>query len=172
MKYIEDFDRSVNGAVAKLPNLVRPFMLFASIIGSPVTVSIILLLFMGSAYRNNDVRLFVGEAVLLVFIPVVAAIKILTRRARPETMYVENMKFKTYSFPSGHAYASLIVFGLLAFLSMRSATDSYPGLAIIFLGLSTLVGVSRIYLGAHFPSDVIGGWILGALVLLPVIYYL
>ena len=69
------------------------------------------------------------------------------------------------SFPSGHAMNSAIVFLTLATLIARTQPDRpvriyIQGAAIV---LSLLIGVSRIYLGVHWPSDVVAGWCVGAL---------
>lgn len=65
----------------------------------------------------------------------------------------------SFSFPSGHAQGSMTLWGFLA-LSLRR-----PWLWAASAILILLVGVSRIYLGAHFLGDVVGGWLIGALVL-------
>jgi len=90
------------------------------------------------------------------------AIKFLVSRMRPETLVWLN-PFLSFSFPSGHATASMTLFGFLALASSRLIE---PGakkkLAIGACVLAVvLVGVSRIVLGAHFFSDVLGGWLLG-----------
>ena len=78
-----------------------------------------------------------------------------------------------YSFPSGHATASMAVYGALAYLALVTARRHAVGAAwaAAALVLIVAIGFSRLYLGKHFPSDVIGGWCvalawLGVLILL------
>lgn len=61
----------------------------------------------------------------------------------------------SYSFPSGHAAGSMILFGAMAMLAMRWWAWAAAALTI------TLVGISRVWLGVHWPSDVLAGWVEG-----------
>ncbi|MBF8267824.1 MAG: phosphatase family protein [Dehalococcoidia bacterium] len=71
------------------------------------------------------------------------------------------------SFPSGHAFTAMVVFGLLYYL----APVLFPWRrAVLLVRISSpllilLIGLSRVYLGAHWPSDVLGGFLVGGLVL-------
>lgn len=73
-----------------------------------------------------------------------------------------------FSFPSGHSMGSLIFYGFIIYFVMRSRMNELvKGLAISFMAvLVVLIGISRIYLGAHFPSDVLAGYFAGAIWLL------
>ncbi len=114
----------------------------------------------------------IAEIIILLAMPLSAALKELTKRIRPDTPYVQHMLLKSYSFPSGHAYSSFLVGGLLAYLAWKHIRSAWKWLLITGLILTVfLVGLSRIYLGAHFPSDVLGGWILGSIVLFLIIKF-
>lgn len=70
-----------------------------------------------------------------------------------------------FSFPSGHSLGSLVFYGFLIYLISRSSQNkALKWTAIVGLGiLIVLIGTSRIYLGAHFPSDVVAGYIAGTI---------
>ncbi|HET7274716.1 MAG TPA: phosphatase PAP2 family protein [Longimicrobiaceae bacterium] len=67
------------------------------------------------------------------------------------------------SFPSGHAITSVVIFGTLAYLIARlEPSVRLRRLTLgIAVGMILLIGLSRIYLGVHYPSDVVAGWLVG-----------
>ncbi len=91
-------------------------------------------------------------------------LKALFARPRPDLLE-PLIETTTYSFPSGHAFLSAVVYLLVACL-LTSNIKSRPcriSIWVVSITMTGLVGLSRIYLGVHWPSDVLAGWILGAL---------
>ena len=90
------------------------------------------------------------------------ALKGVFMRARPALDFHGTLA-EGYSFPSGHAMMSAIVFLTLATLIARLAPRTSLRVYAILIAvlLSVLVGLSRVYLGVHWASDVVAGWVAG-----------
>jgi membrane-associated phospholipid phosphatase len=89
-----------------------------------------------------------------------AVLKLLFHRQRPEFAYVH---LDTYSFPSGHATGATAIYGVVIYLLVRDrATSTRIMAAVGFAALIVLVAFSRLYLEAHYLSDVLAGCSLGA----------
>jgi undecaprenyl-diphosphatase len=88
--------------------------------------------------------------------------KALYHRTRPPEPWLTDAP--GYSFPSGHSLISLSLYGYLAYFILRHTRPSLKRnlLVLVLLAIPFFVGISRIYLGVHFPSDVLGGWALAA----------
>ncbi|ANX11099.1 hypothetical protein ABE41_003710 [Fictibacillus arsenicus] len=86
-------------------------------------------------------------------------------RVRPENSLIVEQGF---SYPSGHSMGSLIYYGFLGYLVIRSQRGRSLKLllGIGFITLILLIGFSRIYLGVHYPSDVLAGFSAGTVWLL------
>ena len=90
----------------------------------------------------------------------VALLKLLFARPRPELGYFAE---PSMSFPSGHAAGSVASLALMIFLLWRARWIGGFTAAIAAVSVAFLVGLSRIYLIEHYLTDVIGGWLIGAI---------
>jgi membrane protein DedA with SNARE-associated domain/membrane-associated phospholipid phosphatase len=87
-------------------------------------------------------------------------IKLVLQRPRPITDIYNGIS--SYSFPSGHATMSMVVYGFLAVLIARHLSSSYRWIVYALAALLiSSISISRLYLGAHWLSDVLGGLSLG-----------
>lgn len=89
------------------------------------------------------------------------ALKRAFNRARPTIEHL--VVVKTLSYPSGHSMSAMAFYGFLTYLIFQIKMKRWLRalLAFIFISMILLIGLSRIYLGVHFPSDVAGGFIAG-----------
>ncbi|HEX2947554.1 MAG TPA: phosphatase PAP2 family protein [Clostridia bacterium] len=87
-------------------------------------------------------------------------LKQIFQRARPDILRLVTVT--DYSFPSGHSMNSMIFYGFLAWLILKYVQPrfKYPA-AFILSMMILLIGTSRVYLGVHYASDVIAGFIIG-----------
>ena len=94
-------------------------------------------------------------------------LKQLVARTRPEALE-PIIEERGFSFPSGHAALGMVAWGIVAVVVVRSplpiSTKRWllAGLVVLVF----LIGLSRVYLGVHYPSDVVAGWAAGAAVVL------
>jgi undecaprenyl-diphosphatase len=86
---------------------------------------------------------------------------------RPRPVYAAALlQTGTWSFPSGHAMGSLVGYGMLAYILMLAFKGKRPVQTLIAVLAGTLIfaiGLSRLYLGVHYFSDVLGGYAAGLL---------
>jgi undecaprenyl-diphosphatase len=90
-------------------------------------------------------------------------LKLVYNRPRP-TLVPHLVDVTSASFPSGHATDSAVVYLTLAALLARTMTDRPLRLYVLAVAivLTLMIGFSRVYLGVHWPSDVVAGWTFGA----------
>lgn len=142
--------------------LLTPIMTFITsmggeiFIGTAVIITILTLL-----YKNHRKDALVFTFILTSGIGLNLLLKSTFQRARPDIMplFIE----PTFSFPSGHAMNSFIFYACLSyfvFLKMKNKRLSYMLISTSIL-LVMLIGISRIYLGVHFITDVMAGFAAG-----------
>jgi undecaprenyl-diphosphatase len=119
---------------------------------------IVYLLLAGKRGAGLLVFVSVGGGILLA-----SLLKFFFQRPRPD-LVAHGAEVYTASFPSSHAMMSAVVYLTLGALLAR--IEMIPRLRIYFLALAALltamVGLSRVYLGVHWPTDVIAGWAIGS----------
>ena len=123
------------------------------------------------AFVAQEGGVFVLAPFTLLSLPINAVVKNCVDRARPgeEEAKIHAGPRWGFSYPSGHSMQSAAFYGFLAFL-LWILVPSMPlrvALASAFAFLPVLVGLSRVYLGAHWASDVVGGWAGGLFVAVP-----
>ena len=132
--------------------------------GSVVTITFVTLAV--SAYlaltRRSRIALYVLAAVGG-GVGVSTLLKGFYHRPRPD-LVPHGMEVFTASFPSGHAMMSAVAYLTLAILLARVERSHKVSALVLGLGIgmTAMVGVSRVYLGVHWPSDVLAGWCVGA----------
>ena len=102
------------------------------------------------------VAVYGGSALALLF-------KTLFHRTRPQVV-PHLTDISTASFPSGHSMISSVAYLTLAALLARAAPDLGTKIYCLAVAmvLIVMIGVSRLYLGVHFPTDVLAGWAMGS----------
>ena len=159
-----DFDMAGRAAIhAYARPWLTLFMEAASLAGGgwglwPVGVLVLGLL--ARAGRGREAAVF-GIAVLGANL-VNEAMKLFFHRPRPEPWFGYPQP-PTYSFPSGHSFVSFCFCLCLAEILMRHGWPLVGKVAIwsAALGCTLIIGLSRVYLGVHYPTDVLGGYAAG-----------
>ncbi|MBN2902629.1 phosphatase PAP2 family protein [Enterococcus casseliflavus] len=143
---------------SRTPSLTRMMHFFTNLGKAFPTVTIALLLF---AFPSSRADLAPKTAVSIFIVSAAAyLIKRIVRRDRPiDHRLVEE---KDHSFPSAHAATSAAMYGTIALNLGQLVPSAVIPMTLLAILLSFMIGFSRVYLGIHFLTDVIGGWLLGA----------
>ena len=170
------FDDSVREFMMQHQNpAMRNFMRYVSLLGDWPLHAAVGLVLLGLAWRRGSeewTRIFLAMLLAMMLAGVVGTvIKRTVPRARP-SVHTEirwggprfSSKYEYQSFPSGHVGASTAFFGVLLIARRRVGLACLP--------IPILIGVSRMYIGAHYLSDVVCAAVLGTLFALLVAYFL
>ena len=136
-------------------NLLTNFMKVITLFGSAYVIvpCCIILLF---ALKNKKNKILMTSNLVIITL-LNQLLKRVFRRLRPINGIISE---SGYSFPSGHSMVSMAFYGFLIYLLYKSNfkyKNIFIGLLIVLI---LLIGISRIYLGVHYPTDVFGGFLL------------
>ncbi|MDQ0246084.1 undecaprenyl-diphosphatase [Bacillus fengqiuensis] len=163
------FDQLIIDVVRSYPSPeMDQFMIFMTEMGSSKAIAVLLVA--GMIWLWFKRRNLWG--MLIYFIAVAGGgllnlfLKHEFQRVRPSVNQI--VEADGFSFPSGHAMGNLIFYGFLGYLVIRSKRRRFSkiGWGIVFGLTILLIGVSRIYLGVHYPSDIMAGYAAGTVWLL------
>lgn len=174
-KKIAQFDSTIIAAVqGQESSGLTSIMKFFTFIGSGIPVAVIALLTLFLLYKVLHHR---RELILFIWVVLGTTIlneilKTIFHRARPTIHRI--VEANGYSFPSGHSMSAFSLYGVIAFLLWRHLSTSLGRGLLILLSIIMIImiGVSRIYLGVHYPSDVLGGFLAsGCLMAISIWFY-
>lgn len=159
---IAGFDNGLITLIQGMENdILTRIMKFFTLIGAGlpiiiITITIMVILYAVLKYRW-ELLFFVGVVIGSALLNVL--LKLVFHRARPTLHRI--VEANGYSFPSGHSMAAFTLYGVLCFLLWKHARSALARTLLIVLGstLIAAIGISRIYLGVHYPSDVLGGFL-------------
>ena len=141
-----------------ISDFVTPIEKFITNFGGSVflsiaTIALLLLI------KNKKIGLSIFSNIVIITI-LNQLLKRILRRPRPTEFRI--VEETGYSFPSGHSMVSMAFYGYLIYLIYRYIKNKYIKWSLIVLLsiLICLIGISRIYLGVHYTSDVLGGFLL------------
>ena len=145
------------------PVWLKQTMLDFTSLGSSTILSLVILGATAFALTKGAYRIaFLAAGAPISGAILVALLKVQFGRARP-TLVDPMMIESSSSFPSGHTANSAIVYLTIAVLLMRveKKPETRAFILLVAVAITTLVGISRVALGVHWPSDVLGGWLFG-----------
>ena len=122
------------------------------------TCIILLALILFFTIKNKKVGLLISANLIIITI-LNQALKIIVQRPRPTEYRIINEA--GYSFPSGHSMVSMAFYGFLIYLIYKNIKNKYLKISLIVILslLIVMIGISRIYLGVHYTSDVCAGFL-------------
>lgn len=146
---------------ARGPILTKVFLAFTFFGGASVILSITTLLAVIFFYKKEFAYFLLFLGTMFGNAAFAFLLKIVVHRARPS--FSPLIREDSFSFPSGHATLSVAFFGLIAYLLAGSVKTQAARINIFFVWLFLVfaIGLSRLYLGVHYPTDVLAGYLTG-----------
>lgn len=153
--YILDewFFKSIHNITnGKYIDFFKAFTELGSTKGIIITTIIILILLFKKGGINNTIN-------IIAIIIINQSAKFIIKRPRPIWKIIEQTG---YSYPSGHSMAISCLYGYLIYLASKQIKERWLRIIIYIMcsAIILLIGISRIYLGVHYASDVIGGYLI------------
>jgi undecaprenyl-diphosphatase len=169
--FIKRLDSTVDRAIMAWPKWLHPLMFGLSFIGHPIFTIATIGVMSAFALAYHNTLLLIAIVVAAATFTLNTVLKMVFHRERPKTYKKEELVLVTYSFPSGHASSAVVIYGLLAYIAWHLLAWPWNGivtwaLAAIIIG----IGISRVYLGAHYTTDVLVGWAVGLAGLFAIIW--
>lgn len=156
---IYKFDNLVYKYVSKIinPQITTFARIFTNVGAAYAIIPICVIMFI---VLKDKMEAFFITLNIAIVVPINFILKNIFVRPRPTEFRLANAS--GYSFPSGHSMASMAFYGFLIYLILKNVKNKAIKWSIsIFLSvIIILIGVSRIYLGVHYASDVLGGFLL------------
>ena len=141
-----------------ISDFATPIAKFVTNFGGAIFLIILtIVLFILIKYKKIGVSIFLNLALITILNQL---LKRILQRPRPTEYRI--IEETGYSFPSGHSMVSMAFYGYLIYLIYKYVKNKYvKWISIILLSLLIcLIGISRIYLGVHYTSDVLGGFLI------------
>jgi undecaprenyl-diphosphatase len=163
--WLKEFDENIGSAVRSLrSDAVTPVALYFTIMGKAITefivfVVVALILLIKFKHKWETLVLLIG---VLTAWGLNQLLKDLFQRDRPTGMRL--IEENSFSFPSGHAMVSILFYGLIGYLlwvNVRKIWKAAWLIPVVTIVVVVCIGLSRIYLGVHYPSDVLAGFAAG-----------
>ncbi len=166
---IDSFNATINALVHGTRGMLDGFFVTITTLGDllPMTALCLIVCAILAIARKWDSLAFFATNVILAVV-CVQALKFIFAVPRPGAETLVPIP-GSFSFPSAHSFCSLIVLGMIGLLIFRALNRKgvpynvaiVPGIILVIFAI--LIGISRIYVGVHWPSDVIGGWLLAGM---------
>lgn len=159
--YSTNFETWVyNGSVYHMNDTLNKIIIAITNFGGPITISIFCLLLL--AYSKTRKKVGIPVSIAIVVSEILNIIlKNIFARQRPNILQLVNET--SYSFPSGHSMINATIYSMLAILAIKYIKNKKIKISVVILCclMPLLIGFTRIYLGVHYVTDVIGGLLLG-----------